>query len=92
MKVLFLLPLLAACATTPRVAEPVTVIQKVSVPVSVPCVPSNYDSTRPDYVDGDTVLRAASIPERLQLLWAGRAQRIARERENETVIAGCPRG
>jgi len=94
MKALILLPicLLAACGgkTVRSAPEPVVVTKEVRVPVAVACVPSNYQTARPNYVDSDSLLKqAADAAERLQLLWAGRAQRIARERENEIVISGC---
>lgn len=95
MKILLTAPLLAllsACATA-RVPEPRIIIQEVKVPVATACVPETYDPQRPDYADTDDKLKAAADPaERYQLLWAGRAQREAREAENEAVISGCPRG
>jgi hypothetical protein len=97
MKILALAPValaLAACggATQAR-PEPIVVTKEVMIPVSAPCIPLTYDTKRPDYVDGDDRLRsAADAAERYQLLWGGRAQRMAREKENEAVIAGCPRG
>lgn len=97
MKGLILLPVLAfasACATKPlERPEPIVVTKEVKVPVSTPCVPETYDPKRPDYVDSDGALKkAADAAERYQLLWGGRAQRQAREKENEAVISGCPRG
>lgn len=97
MKSLICLPflvLVAACATKPAARpEPIIVTKEVKVPVSVPCVPENYDPKRPDYADSDAALKAAAdAAERYQLLWGGRAQRQAREKENEAVISGCPRG
>ena len=84
-----LLVLLSACATA-KVPEPRVVIQEVQVPVAVSCVPQSYDRTRPDYVDSNDALKSAVDPaERYQLLFAGRAQRQAREQENEAVISGC---
>lgn len=97
MKVLILLPValsLTACfgAGQARPApEPIVVTKEVKVPVSTPCIPATYARTRPDYVDNDAALRAAEdAAARYQLLWGGRAQRQAREKENEAVIAGCP--
>lgn len=97
MKGLIFLPILAllgACATKPTARpEPITVVREVKVPVSTPCVPDTYNPVRPDYVDSDERLRASpDAAERYQLLWGGRAQRQAREKENEAVISGCPRG
>lgn len=97
MKGLIFLPFLlglAACATKPlERPEPIVVTKEVKVPVSTPCVPETYDPKRPDYVDSDERLRAAAdAAERYQLLWGGRGQRQAREKENEAVISGCPRG
>jgi hypothetical protein len=91
---ILLLFLLSACATKPLPRpEPIIVTHEVKVPVSLPCVPSTYDPNRPDYIDNDAKLKAAAdAAERYQLLWGGRAQRQAREKENEIVIAGCPRG
>lgn len=92
MKYLIALPFLATvagCATT-RSPEPVVVTQVVKEPVSVPCVPENYDRRRPDYIDSDRRLReAADAAERYQLLWGGRAQRQAREQVNEAALSGC---
>jgi hypothetical protein len=95
VKFLLLLPLMAltACMGGARVApEPIVVVKEVKVPVAAGCVPSNYVFADPDYVDTDNALRAAAdAAERLQLLWGGRAQRIARDREKEIVVRGCPR-
>lgn len=91
MKYLNLLPLLllGACATA-KVPEPIVTTVVVKEPVSVPCIPSNYNFARPDYVDSnDALLSAVDAAVRFQLLWAGRAQRIAREAENDVVITGC---
>jgi hypothetical protein len=85
--------LLATACAGPKIPEPRIVIQEVKVPVAAPCVPESYDPFRPAYVDSDENLRgAADAAERYQFLWAGRLQRMAREKENEAVIAGCPRG
>lgn len=96
MKGLIYIPtlmLLSACGARQERPEPITIVKEVKVPVSLPCVPSNYVAERPDYVDSDKALKAApDAAERYQLLWGGRSQRIAREKENEIVIAGCPRG
>jgi hypothetical protein len=96
VKSLILLPFLAlfaACGGQPKHVEPIVVVKEVKVPVSVACVPETYDAKRPDYADSDGALRVAlDAAERYQLLWAGRAQRQAREKENEAVISGCPRG
>lgn len=89
MKYLIFLVLLAGCGTTKDI-EPRVVIQEVKVPVGVDCVPKNYVKDRPEYADSDSALRAApDAAARYQLLWAGRGLRIAREVENEIVIAGC---
>ena len=97
MKSLIFLPalsLLAACGAAGKARpEPIVAPTIVKVVVPVGCVPENYDAKRPDYVDGDDQLRAAAdAAARYQLLWGGRAQRQAREKENEAVISGCPRG
>lgn len=97
MKALICLPFLlaaTACATKPTARpEPIVVTKEVKVPVSVACVPETYDAKRPDYPDSDAALKAAAdAAERYQLLWAGRPLRQAREKENEAVISGCPRG
>lgn len=94
MKALIVLPflLLAACGSKQVVSapEPIVVTKEVHVPVSTPCVPSNYDPQHPDYKDSDSALKSAEdAAVRYQLLWAGRAQRIAREKENDVAIAGC---
>jgi hypothetical protein len=93
MKRVILLALLAlcGCATTPPpVPEPIITTVEVKVPVTVPCVPDGYNKKAPAYVDSDPALKAAAdAAERYQLLWGGRAQRIARERENEAALAGC---
>lgn len=97
MKALISLPvilLLAACGGA-GAARPESIVAPTIVKVLVPvgCVPENYDAKRPAYVDEDAQLRAASdAAARYQLLWGGRAQRQAREKENEAVISGCPRG
>lgn len=88
MKWLIALVFLTGCATT--APEPIIVTQRVNVPVRMPCIPENYSFERPDYVDSDEALkRAFDAADRYQLLWAGRAQRIKREAENEIVIGGC---
>lgn len=96
MKIMYLSAalLLSACGAREQARpEPITVIKEVKVPVGIACVPETYDAKRPDYVDADSALRdAEDAAARYQLLWGGRAQRIARERENEAVISGCPRG
>lgn len=99
MKTEVLIPIFLAMLTTAcggrevvRPPEPIVITKEVKVPVGIGCVPGNYSATRPDYVDSDARLRAASdAAERYQRLWAGRAQRAAREKENEAVISGCPR-
>lgn len=84
---------LGACASTRAAApEPVIVTKEVKVAVPADCVPKNYDTKRPAYVDSNAALKTAKdAAERYQLLWGGRAQRIAREAENEAAISGCLR-
>lgn len=85
---------LAACATKPvRVPEPVVVPVQVAVAVEQPCVPDTLKA-KPVYVDSKSALVALgnAIDERLQLLYAGRAQREARLAELEPIVEGCPRG
>ncbi len=89
---IFLLPLLAACSHAPDVPEPRVVIREVPVPVAQPCVPEDLKDP-PAYVDTDKALvGAADAAERLQLLYAGRAQRVARLHEIEPIIEACPKG
>lgn len=88
MKFLPLVLLLAGCATT-QTPEPIVRTVEVQVPVRQPCVPSTLGPA-PIYADTDAALLGASDPaERYQLLGFGRAQRIVRLNELETVIAGC---
>lgn len=95
MKTLFLIPLilLAGCASKP-VARPEPIIvpgPPVVVAVDAPCVPKTLKGP-PTYVDTkDALVRALDAAERLQLLYAGRAQREARLNEIEPVVEGCPR-
>lgn len=87
------LALLGACATKPAPRpEPIVVPQPVAVAVDAPCVPDTLGKA-PAYVDTkDKLVGAADAAERLQLLYAGRAQREARLNEIEPIIDGCPRG
>lgn len=84
---------LAGCGGKVKSApEPVIVTQPVAVAVDAPCVPDTL-GPRPTYVDTSPALRAApDAAERLQLLYAGRAQREARLNEIEPIIDACPRG
>jgi len=97
MKTLFLIPaliLVAACGKEVKSAsaEPVIVPVEVAVAVDAPCVPETLGPA-PKYVDTKETLRAApDAAVRLQLLYAGRAQREARLGELEPVVDGCPRG
>jgi hypothetical protein len=97
MKYLILLPfvaLLAACGHTGQQArpEPIVVPIEASVPIAGACVPDTLGD-KPVYLDTKEKLTAAAdAAERLQLLYAGRAQRQARLNEIEPIIAGCPRG
>lgn len=69
--------------------QPVIVTKIVDRPVAVSCVPEGY-SKRPAYVDSPEALKAApDAAARLQLLIAGRIQRMARELSNDAVIDGC---
>lgn len=78
---------LTACAHT-QPAEPVTVVQRVEIPVSTPCkVDIGPD---PQYPDTDEALRSApGLFERVQLLVAGRLLRIARDLEKTAALRGC---
>jgi hypothetical protein len=68
----------------------VVVVKEVFVPQAVSCIPKNYDSSLPTYVDSDAALRSATdAAERYQLLWAGRAMRQAQEAIYRIVIEGC---
>lgn len=80
--------LLAGCGTAPK-PEPVVVTKEVQVPVPVSCVPKRLGD-EPAYVDTDEALRDTAGPEdMLQLLYAGRKQRLARAGEVEPVITSC---
>ncbi len=64
------------------------VIQRVEVPVHVPCNPDI--GPEPDYPDTDAAIRAApNIFVRAQLLMAGRVMRIARDVEKTVALAKC---
>lgn len=81
-----LLPILAtACAS---VAQPSTKTIRVEVPIPVRCaLPIGPD---PDYADDKEDLAAApNLFAKVQLLLAGRAQRMAREIELKAAVAGC---
>lgn len=85
---------LSACASKPAPRpEPIVVPVEVAVAVAQPCVPDTL-GPKPAYVDTKSALVALgdAIDERLQLLYAGRAQREARLNELEPVVEGCPRG
>lgn len=83
--------ILASCATTAGPAaspEPRVVIQRVEVPIPVPCDPAT--GPEPDYPDTDAALRAApNVFERVKLLAAGRIMRIARDVEKSVALAKC---
>lgn len=81
--------MLVGCATTDGPEpEPRVVIQRVEVPVPVPCDPAI--GPEPDYPDTDAALRAApNIFERAKLLAAGRLMRIARDVEKSVALAKC---
>lgn len=92
LSVIPILLVIAGCATA-KTPEPIVVTKPYAVPVAVACVPDTYDRKQPDYVDSNAALKAAAdAAERYWLLWAGRSQRMARENENEVVIAGCLSG
>jgi len=80
--------LLCGCGTnTPPPAVIRTV--EVKVPVKQPCVPAGLDGA-PSYPDtNDALLSAGDAAARYLLMGAGRALRIARLSELETVVAGC---
>lgn len=72
-------PVLTAgsCATT---AEPRIVTRDVMVPIHTPC--SIPEPAKPDFADDDEDLRAApGLFERVQLITAGRLQRMGYEGE-----------
>jgi len=76
--------LLAGCATT----EPRIEVRTVEVPVAVKCAAD--PGPDPVYADTDEALRQApDLFARVQLLVAGRLQRIAREGELKAANAGC---
>lgn len=74
-------------------SEPVVVVKEKAVGVDAPCVPDTLRPA-PEYVDTAQALRSLGnkIDERLQLLYAGRAQREARLNELEPIVDSCPRG
>lgn len=77
---------LAGCTTAPP-SEP----RIVTVAVSSPCVPADFGPA-PSYPDTDEALRQApDAAERYRLMGQGRAARIGRLGELETVVAGCPK-
>ncbi len=81
---------LGGCAKTVAPQPEIRTVE-VKVPVPQPCVPASYGPA-PDYPDTDSALRkAADAAERYLLLAAGRKLRVSREKENDTVIAGCPK-
>jgi hypothetical protein len=86
----FLALFLASCAHAPT-PEPIIKTVEVVVPgPTQPCVPKSLGE-RPQYADTDEALKqAVDAAVRYSLLWAGRAERIAREHDLETVIDGCP--
>lgn len=66
-------------------------VVEVRVPVSVPCIPSDFPGG-PAYVDTDADLLAAGGPEeRYRLLVIGREQRSARLGTLEGVVNACRR-
>lgn len=78
-------PLLTAgmCASTPQIE-----VREVKVPVPVPCAAD--PGPDPVYADTDEALRQApDLFARVQLLVAGRLQRMAREGELKAANAGC---
>lgn len=100
MKLIYITPLflLAACGASQARPEPITTVVEVPVPVAQPCVPDTLGEA-PEYVDSKAALLAAgpkgdtkAAAKRLQLLYAGRAQREARLNELEPVVNACPRG
>lgn len=92
-KLIILLALTAAaCAGKTPPPEPIIRTVEVIVPgPTQPCVPKTLAGP-PAYADETSALRkAVDAAARYALLWAGREQRIAREKELETVVNGCPR-
>lgn len=89
---LFAALLLSACVGTRPDPEPIIRTVEVVVPgPTQPCVPKEHDKQTPDYADNDSaLLQAVDAAARYALLWAGREQRIAREKELEAVVDGCP--
>jgi hypothetical protein len=79
---------LAACGTTPT-PEPVIITAPVDTPIATSCIPKSV-GPQPAYPDTDQALRTAGSSDRfLQLVLAGRDQRIARSTEIEPLIEGC---
>jgi hypothetical protein len=90
----YLIPLtlvLAACETGPRTTpEPVIQIQRVEVPVPVPCGAREAVGPRRSFPDSDQALRnARNLAERVALLLAGRELREDRVETLETAIDTC---
>lgn len=80
---------LAACGTPPK-PEPQIVIQRVEVPVPVKCNAAAALGPEPSYPDTAEAIRAApSLFERVQLLLAGRVQRIQRDAEKSAALSAC---
>jgi hypothetical protein len=94
-KTAIILAALSLTACTGHITPPEPIIKTVTVLVpgpATPCVPKELGAP-PSYVDTDAALRAAKdAAERLQLLFGGRMQRIARLNEVEPVVQSCPRG
>lgn len=91
MKKLLFVPFLflAACGTT-RASEPRIEIQRVEVPVPVPCPIRQNVGPRQTFPDTDAALQAAKdLFDRVRLLMAGRELREARIERLEDAADVC---
>jgi len=78
--------LLSGCGLRPERLD----IQRVDVPVMVPCIGGNVGPA-PAYPDSDEALKAAPEgPVRYQMVAEGRAMRDRRLAELEAVARNCP--
>lgn len=86
-----LLFLVAACSTAQREApEPVIQIQRVEVPVPVPCNARQAVGPRQTFPDSDANIRSApNLAERIKLLLIGRERRETRIDNLEDAVDAC---
>ena len=98
-----LLTVLSACSSMPpSKPEPIIRVQRVEVPVRVPCTTKEMLGPEPDYADSNEALKDVPFPTPMggaddlanwfyhtKLLLAGRLQRIERDREKTIALEGC---